>query len=49
MDYTLNCNGRLLSLKEPQVMGIMRARAAAAKAAAEAAKAAAEAAKPKSE
>jgi dihydropteroate synthase len=23
MDYTLNCNGRLLSLKEPQVMGIM--------------------------
>ena len=23
MDYTLNCNGRLLSLEEPQVMGIM--------------------------
>jgi dihydropteroate synthase len=23
LDYTLNCNGRLLSLKEPQVMGIM--------------------------
>ena len=25
MDYTLNCNGRLLSLKEPQVMGILNA------------------------
>ena len=23
MDYTLNCNGRLLSLNEPQVMGIL--------------------------
>lgn len=23
MDYTLNCNGRLLSLEKPQVMGIM--------------------------
>ena len=23
MDYTLNCNGRLLSLQEPQVMGIL--------------------------
>ena len=23
MDYTLNCNGRLLSLKEPRVMGIL--------------------------
>lgn len=25
MDYTLNCNGRLLSLKEPQVMGVLNA------------------------
>ena len=25
MDYTLNCNGRLLSLKEPLVMGILNA------------------------
>ena len=25
MDYTLNCNGRLLSLAEPQVMGILNA------------------------
>ena len=25
MDYTLNCNGRLLSLKETQVMGILNA------------------------
>lgn len=23
MDYTLNCNGRLLSLETPQVMGIL--------------------------
>ena len=23
MDYTLNCNGRLLSLSEPRVMGIV--------------------------
>ena len=25
MDYTLNCNGRLLSLEEPRVMGILNA------------------------
>lgn len=25
MDYTLNCNGRLLSLETPQVMGILNA------------------------
>lgn len=25
MEYTLNCNGKLLNLKEPQVMGILNA------------------------